>query len=449
MSPVNRRRGWWAPAVLCAVSACGAKEESKSTPAGADGGAPDAAIADAGSLDAAEASGPEGWVVGVDVTDVTPTEQELAVGDLFLGAYGILTERGAATGVHDPIFARTMVLENRSELVSFTILDLPGIGNRPLREIREAVAARSGLDAERVLVGATHSHSAPDLQGLWGGVPVGYRDRLIALVADGIVRAHDARRPAALRVAQGEHENRNRRDWPMTDRELTVLDATGEDGVRIGTLVQFSAHPVKVGRDNRDVSRDYPGYLVDHAEAALGAPVLFFNGIVGDCSPGGTGSQFDGAENYGVAVAESALGVMASAVDVEPRLIVKKAEWRASVTNFAFILAYRSGIVDYDAEDIPGDTGIFTQGYAFALGTNVQGVAFPGESLTRNGLPVKEAMTAPYRLFLGLTTDTLGYFIPSDEWQTGRNNDYEETLSMGQTVGDQARDRLIEAVGTL
>ena len=72
----------------------------------------------------------------------------------------------------------------------------------------------------------------------------------------------------------------------------------------------------------------------------------------------------------------------------------------------------------------------------------LQLAAFPGESLTRNGLEVKQAMTAPHRMVLGLTGDALGYFIPSDEWMTGKNDDYEESISLGMTVGDTSRDAM-------
>ena len=44
-------------------------------------------------------------------------------------------------------------------------------------------------------------------------------------------------------------------------------------------------------------------------------------------------------------------------------------------------------------------------------------------------------MGARHRLFFGLAHDTLGYFIPEDEWMTGRNNNYEESVSMGKHAG--------------
>jgi len=50
-------------------------------------------------------------------------------------------------------------------------------------------------------------------------------------------------------------------------------------------------------------------------------------------------------------------------------------------------------------------------------------------------LPLKSSLSAPNRLFLGLTYDSLGYFLPEDEWMTGRNNNYEESVSVGRQAG--------------
>ena len=65
-------------------------------------------------------------------------------------------------------------------------------------------------------------------------------------------------------------------------------------------------------------------------------------------------------------------------------------------------------------------------------------------------------MTAPHRMVLGLTGDALGYFIPSDEWMTGLNDDGEESISLGMTVwgheprrhgGDDRRGRWVRRRG--
>lgn len=72
----------------------------------------------------------------------------------------------------------------------------------------------------------------------------------------------------------------------------------------------------------------------------------------------------------------------------------------------------------------------------------MQGLAVPGEVLTRLALPLKESLPGPHRLFLGLTNDTLGYFLPTDEWMSGRNGNYEESVSPGPEAGPTLRAAL-------
>jgi hypothetical protein len=57
-------------------------------------------------------------------------------------------------------------------------------------------------------------------------------------------------------------------------------------------------------------------------------------------------------------------------------------------------------------------------------------------------------MAAPYKAVLGNAGDALGYFVPSDEWMTGLNDDYEESVSLGMSVGDTSRDKAIELIET-
>lgn len=50
-------------------------------------------------------------------------------------------------------------------------------------------------------------------------------------------------------------------------------------------------------------------------------------------------------------------------------------------------------------------------------------------------MPVKRELPAPYRLVLGLTHDTLGYFLPPEEWMTAPVSGYEESVSLGREAG--------------
>jgi hypothetical protein len=38
--------------------------------------------------------------------------------------------------------------------------------------------------------------------------------------------------------------------------------------------------------------------------------------------------------------------------------------------------------------------------------------------------------------------------VPTDEWNTGLNDDYEESVSVGMAAGDITRDLMIELIGS-
>jgi len=400
-----------------------------------------------GSTGSTTTGGAEGFQVGFDVIDVSPSPAQLEEKNIYMGAYGAPYTRGPAQGVHDSIYVRSMAIEAGGVGFVMAIVDLPGMGNQNTRAIREMVADMSDLEETQVLIGTTHTHSSPDFMGLWGGIQKGYRTQLNEQAALSMVAAWEAREEAEIYVASGTAPNRNRRGWEMTDDAMIVLDARDLEGERLGTLVNFAAHPVILGESNKEISCDYPGNMVQALEAQLGAPVALFNGTLGDASPdvpdGDYESDFDRTEAYGQLLAGIAAGLVDEAELVEPLVVLDHQEWTQKVDNLLFQLAAGLGILQYDFDMNGLEQEVVTQSAYFRLGTQVQGVAFPGESLTRNGLAIKEAMNAPHKMILGNTGDALGYFIPSDEWQTGLNDDYEESVSLGKTAGDTARDVIV------
>src|SRR5438067_2231879 len=89
-----------------------------------------------------------------------------------------LTSSGNATiapfkGVHDDLHARALVLDNGQQALAVLAVDSIGYDNSILgpgrdftRELRERVAAKTGLRPEAIMLAATHTHSAPETVGL-------------------------------------------------------------------------------------------------------------------------------------------------------------------------------------------------------------------------------------------------------------------------------------------
>ena len=97
-----------------------------------------------------------------------------------------------AEGVHDPLHARALVLDDGATALALVVVDTLGLGREVVDEIKKLAAERGGVAAEKILLAATHTHSAPAS----GAEP--YRKILVDGCVEAIARAHAALRPAAV-----------------------------------------------------------------------------------------------------------------------------------------------------------------------------------------------------------------------------------------------------------
>ena len=147
------------------------------------------------------------WHGALVSVDISPTAEQTAGNDIFLGGYGALgfrdgTTLGFARGVADPINARALwVADSTGEATAIVVLDATGIGNVVRDSIRDGVASATGISAERVLVSATHTHCGPDLQGMWGGVSDSYHATAVQGAVNAIAWAAGNRTEVELYVS--------------------------------------------------------------------------------------------------------------------------------------------------------------------------------------------------------------------------------------------------------
>jgi hypothetical protein len=403
------------------------------------------------STGADETTGGEepGFAAGFDIVDISPNEGHLAL-NVYMGAYGAPFARGPAEGVHDPVFVRSFAVGVGEDGFVAGVADLPGFGNDFTAEIRARVAENTGLPPEHVLIGATHSHSAPDFMGLWGAGPSEYRDPVIDEVVGSLTRAWVLRTPATLEVASTTGPNGNRRDWEFTDDSITLLMARDLDGELMGTVGVFAAHPTVLGSSNTMISRDWCGGYIDTMEAHTGATSVLFNGVLGDASsttpPGEYADDFERAFAYGALIADLAFEASGAADPISPGIVIEHTTWTMPVQNALFQIAAAIGLLDYSFSDSGDGQSVDATAAYVRLGEELQIASFPGEPLTRTGLEVKSVMSTPHQAIFGNTGPAFGYFILGDEWMTGRNDDYEETVSLHETAGDLAVEAIMDLV---
>ena len=112
---------------------------------------------------------------GAAKVDITPPVTEQGVPTYMNGdpvyLAGFDTNRPASS-VHDPLYARALVLETGETRVAIVSLDLVGFEYNDVLDARNLLPKE--LEIDHMVVASTHNHSAPDVIGLWGFMNLKY-----------------------------------------------------------------------------------------------------------------------------------------------------------------------------------------------------------------------------------------------------------------------------------
>ncbi len=280
--------------------------------------------------------------------DITP---DLKRETIWLAGYGASGRR--ASGVHDPLYARALLLSDGARTVALVSVDSIGLFREDVLDLRRRLGWESG--GKYLFISATHSHSTPDTMGLWGrfpalsGVDRRYHERLKRRI-EGLVRDLSSRmREAELFAARTNVDPnglcRDSRDPIVLDPELNALEARDLSGKTIATLLRWSCHPVVLTEKNDEVSADYPGALCAKIEKSRGGTCAFFPGSIGGHLIPDTDraadlkTQFSDVERIGSTLAERALSALRQAERVAVYALSFSSETaRLTVDNSRYLL---------------------------------------------------------------------------------------------------------------
>lgn len=233
------------------------------------------------ALNAGVPESTEGFSIGVGKANITPSHPISTAG------YGKRKGKPYFV-VHDSIFVRAMVIGNGAQKVAIVSADLLIIPPTVTRVLPEKLA-RIGFSLDNTYLTATHSHNSI---GHWGEgatrfIYGAYEDSVVHFIADGIVssieRANADMIPGVLRsgaVAIPEAVENRLIDNGVEDPWLRVLEVHRSDSSR-AVLVSYAAHATCLSTGTLELSRDYPGMVVDKLEAAGFDFAMFAAGGVG------------------------------------------------------------------------------------------------------------------------------------------------------------------------
>ena len=270
------------------------------------------------------ADGAPTFRAGFAERDVSP-----AVGDEAPGGYG----KARHAAFHDPCKARAAVFDDGVTVVAIVGLDALLIRKPTVAEARRRIAERTGIAPDRVMIAASHSHSAGPTGMILPGEFDGdselvrslaydktvtanpeYLEKVIegiaAAVTEAFERRTDARAAAGYGLAEGVAFNRRfrmRNGFTMThpgvgnpdivsvaggvDPQVGVLGSWNAAGECEGVVVNFACHATT---GPGGISADYVHHLERTLRGALGdrCIVVFTAGMAGDVTQVDNRSRF-------------------------------------------------------------------------------------------------------------------------------------------------------------
>lgn len=368
-------------------------------------------------------------------------------------------------GVHDPLFARALVLADDKDISKSCVLvsaDVCIIAERDADIIRETVSKKCDIPQDAIIIATTHTHSGPATIGYFSPNEPEYIKKLIEKIIRIIEQALLNLKPALVGCGCGteitiNHYRRLLADdgsvimnWeefpaerllkPLGEPDtqvgvLKVVEARDPENI-ISVLFNFPCHPNVFSGDNYLISADFPGFAAKLLEEEFNCPAIFINGAEGTMDIDGLRDRdWEGVVRTGTALAKA---VSQTTKQIEcfssdpPELLsvkynipkrkitadeLKWAENVLAVTKNESFEVMRDGVGDDFKAELykklyeSKQTELEVEQICFTI-ANAAFITFPGEVFTEIGMEIKEKSPFEQTYFLGMINGCVGY-IPT------------------------------------
>jgi len=237
---------------------------------------------------------------GAFAADITPPRFPISIN-------GHMRDR-MAQKAHDRLHARCVVLDDGKAPVAIVVVDSCMISRPVFDEAKQRIAAATPIRPERMLMSATHTHTAPTVVGVFQSEPdTEYTAFLVDRIVEGVTRAYKNLEPAKIGWAVGQDPTQVFcRDWLMkpgtaptnpfggtkddrvqmhpgyqnpnaieptapVDPDVSVVSVQAKDGRPIAVLANFSMHYAGYGIPGDAASADYFGRFAERIKTLVGA----------------------------------------------------------------------------------------------------------------------------------------------------------------------------------
>ena len=395
----------------------------------------------------------------------------------------------AAMGIHDDVWARTIVVDDGNVRLAIVSLDAIGFMHDDVVDVRNLIPKSAGVDY--TIVCSTHTHEGPDLIGMWGespyksGVDPAHMQYVKNQAAKSVVEAVKALRPSRLKFAYdpdgADDLLIDTREPEVFDNGFRIIQAIDvENEKTLGTLAAWADHPETLWSENLLVSSDFPHYVREGIEngvyygdslmvEGVGGICVYINGAVGGLmtthprltlhipftSDSVKEANYIKTKAQGDKLAMIGLSALDSSNDELDKagVSLRAKTIDLPIANPLFRLGALLGLLD---RGMSGWMKSRSEISVFSIGP-ASFVTVPGEiypEIINGGVEapdgadfgiepvetpsIRSLMNGKYKFVIGLANDEIGYIVPKSQWDVkepyayGRNkSQYGEGNSFG------------------
>jgi len=373
---------------------------------------------------------------GIATRIVTPNPLLPVIGGV--GAGHAVTNKAGDLTVRALVFADG---DMRVAIVSTDFLGFPGLLCDRVR------ALVKGIPLGNILIGATHTHSAPDCYGFPDGQgatssDAKYVESVCVRMAEAINEAIKKLQPAQLKIATGEAKGKIAYNYyaeQLYDPRCHVIQALDAAGKPFATLVNYAIHPEVLGSAAGLCSPDLVGPLYDEIATKGGSTGIFMNSAQGGMVtadnrlPGGRETRaWPECQRIGKLLADEALRIVQDApVQSSPKLYCT-----ARTVTFPVDSPLMRELLKLMPATASGSGKSVTTQLNLVNVGNAQIITIPGEALPNIGFYLKRKMHGEHNLLFGLTNDAYGYILVKEDYDSFKRYEYISRTSLGERTGE-------------
>lgn len=387
----------------------------------------------------------EPLLAGAASTIITP--------DPLLPVSGGMGPTQPATKKLGELSTRALVISKGKTTVALVSVDALGFPSVLVQRVAKKVPF---IPLENIIVGSTHTHSAPDFYAFPDGQgghtgDLAYIDQVCNKMADTIIAAHRSMKECSLRVATGNVEGQVAYNYyavELFDPRASVLQFIDGDNKSIATLVNYAIHPEVLGNEVGAISPDLIGPLYNRIESKVGGVALFINGAQGGMITADNRDLskiadplkarwvdkriWSECERIGTTLADESLRIIDSAKPIaNPDLLCQHRNVDFPVDSDALW-----GVVQYSPLKYPHNDNRTVTSRINMLQIGPARIAtIPGEALPNIGFYLKRKMHGEHNLLFGLTNDAFGYILTEVDFASFSRYDYVSRVSLGEQTG--------------